>query len=400
MKIQDIILREIFDSRGEPTVEVCLRKADGQEFCSQVPSGKSRGKNEVAVLLYPEAKAVLEKSVKPALIDKDFTTLSELDNFLIALDGTKRKEKIGGNVALGISVAFARALAFEKNKPPWALLNEEFFGAKIFAGTPLIFSNLINGGAHAQNSLDFQEFLVVARSTYPISQTVQKLIELYKRLGEHLEKEKGIKNIPLGDEGGYSLDFANNFEPLQILEKLIFEFGLAKEFSLGIDAAASSMYKDGKYQFEGKAISTSGLVDVYRGYFVESKLLWSLEDPFAEEDFEGFRRFKKEFTKALVVGDDLTVTNPALIKKFSQDNLISGVIIKPNQIGTVSETCQAIRAARKHGLKFIISHRSGETEDPFIIELAKASGADGVKIGAPIRERIFKFDELIEVFET
>jgi enolase len=173
---------------------------------------------------------------------------------------------------------------------------------------------------------------------------------------------------------------------------------MRREFGLGIDVAANSFYRDGRYVFEGKKTSTDDLVRCYVCYFKKSKLMWSVEDPFAENDFGGFALLKNKLNTGWIVGDDLTVTNPFLIKRFSSEGLINAVIIKPNQIGTMSEACDAIRVAKQHKLKCIVSHRSGETEDTFIIHLAKASSADGVKIGAPTRERMVKFNELIRLY--
>ncbi len=263
----------------------------------------------------------------------------------------------------------------------------------------MIFSNLINGGRHAENNLDIQEYHVLAESRKSIRETIKNIIEIYKKLGDFLREEYNAAILPIGDEGGYALNFKNNFEPVEVLEKLVFKSGLEKVFSVGLDVAASNFGKDGKYLFEGNKMNREELLLVYGGYLKKSKLLRSIEDPFSENDFEGFKQIKKTSPRTMIVGDDLTVTNPALIKKFATDGLIGAVIIKPNQIGTLSETCEAIKAAGENNLKYIISHRSGETEDNLIIHLAKASGAYGVKIGAPVRERITKFNELIRIYE-
>ncbi len=396
MKIKNIILREIFDSRAEPTLEICLESEKDRMAVTQVPAGRSLGRNEAAVFKYFEAERVLEQILKKEIIGKNFKDVEELDKFLIQLDGTENKSILGGNLTLGISIAFLRLSAIEKNKEPWEVLREEFFSNGTLEKKPTIFSNLINGGAHADNNLAIQEYLAVVRPGESITYSVKKLIKLYKNLEQTLKDKFGVDRLSIGDEAGYSLDFENNFEPIGILEKLIRETDLEGEVVLGLDVAASIFAKDGLYEFDKRQIASDELLEVYLKYFDDSKLLWSVEDPFGENDFEKFKELKERLKDKLVIGDDLTVTNPKLISHFAKT--INGVIIKPNQIGTITETCEAIKTAQKNDFKIIVSHRSGETEDNFIIHLAKASGADGVKIGAPARERIYKFNELIRVY--
>ena len=399
MKIKDILVREIFNSRAEPTLEISLSNEKDEWFSAQIPSGKSKGKNEAAVINYTKAQEILEQSLKKQLNTEDFNSIEELDSFLITLDGTENKSKLGGNLTLGISIAFARALAHQNKKELWQLLNEEFFDGASSNTKPLIFSNLINGGAHANNNLYIQEYLVIVKITETVVESIKKLISFYRNLEEFLKEKTKIKNLPIGEEGGFAVNFNSNFEPIEILENLIYKLKLEKEFTIGLDVAANSFYQEGKYTFEGNQISSKDLKEIYSNYFRDSKLLHSIEDPFAEEDFEGFKELKELLKTKLIVGDDITVTNPSLINKVSVEGLINGVIIKPNQIGTITETILAIKAAQENNLKFIVSHRSGETEDNFIIQLAKASNADGVKIGAPLRERIFKFNELIRLYK-
>lgn len=399
MKIQQLIIRKIFDSRGQATIEAELTGESGRVFRGAVPSGKSRGSNEAAVVEYTQAEmvaAVIRKQIQ----NRDFASVRALDDFLKKLDGTDTKSKLGGNVLLGISIAYARAIADSKKQSVETYLNQEFFNGRTFLEKPVIFSNLINGGEHAQNNLAIQEYMVVAKTSHSFSETIGTLTAFYKKLGDVLKKKSKVKNLPIGDEGGYAVDFSNNFEPIKILETLIQKAGLNSEWLIGVDVAASSFYKKGKYEFDGKRLTRDQLVSVYASYAKKSKLLASLEDPFEEKDYEGFRLLMSRVQNKLVVGDDVTTTNGALIERCAKDGLISGVIIKPNQIGTVSETCDAINAARSHAIKAIVSHRSGETEDPFIIQLAKASGAYGVKIGAPTKERLIKFNELIRIFDT
>lgn len=401
MKIRDIIVKSIFDSRGEKTIEVGLKDENNNLFSAQIPSGKSRGKNEAAVLGYASAQKVVRSILEKKIIGRDFNYIRELDNFLISLDNTKNKSKIGGNLILGISIAFSRMIAFMCGKELWEVLSDEFFGGRASdeSKKPLIFSNLINGGEHANNNLDIQEYMVVVGGSKSVSLRVKKLISFYKKLGDILKTKNKLKNIVIGDEGGYAINFKNNFEPINILEKLIYKNGLEKEFFLGLDAAANSFYGKGGYSFGGRKVNTEELRKIYSDYFKKSKLLHLIEDPFAETDKDEFKKLKNSKADKIVVGDDLTVTNPFLIEKYAKTGLINGVIIKPNQIGTVTESCEAMLAAKENKIKTIVSHRSGETKDNFIIHLAKAGGAYGVKIGAPVRERILKFDELIRIYD-
>lgn len=399
MKIERILLREIFDSRGESTIEVEVKGDKETSVRSQIPSGESRGKQEARVLTYEGAKSALPV-LRNALEGEEFSSIREVDDHLRELDGTERKEKFGGNVVLGISLACARAFAFQEKRELHETLREEFFSHDAQNDTPLIFSNLINGGAHARNNLDIQEYLVIMKTEGIFREKVRLLILFYRELGEVLKKRKGAINIPIGDEGGYSCNFLSNLEPLEILEECIKTSRLEDIFSLGLDAAAGNFSHSDRYFFDEKLITPIELKNEYLQFFKKVKFLCSLEDPFSEEDKTSWQELKKETGGALIIGDDLTVTNSRFIKEEALAGRISGVIIKPNQIGTVSETCEAIKTAKRHNLKTIISHRSGETEDTFIIHLAKASGAYGIKIGAPVRERISKFNEAMRVYET
>jgi len=397
MLIKNIKIEKIFDSRGNPTVEAGIFNETGVEFKGAVPAGKSRGSREAHVADFSDAKNAVDEVIKPHCVENSFSTIREFDDYLIKLDGTVNKKKLGGNVILAFSMAFTRALASEQQKSAWEVMREEFFFDTEQNRLPMIFSNLINGGAHADSNLDIQEYMVVANPIGSISEMVERVTGLYKKLGEYIKKEYKIEHLVFGDEAGYVLDLKNNFEPIQLLENLIKSEKFEKEFSIGLDVAASSFYKDGYYKWEGKNISAEQLEDIYFDYMRKSKMLYSIEDPFEENDGESFGKLKSEADGKLIIGDDLTTTNPEKITECV--GLINGVIIKPNQIGSVSEACDAILKAREGGMKIIISHRSGETDDNFIIHLAKASDADGVKIGAPARERMSKYNELISLYE-
>ncbi len=399
MIFEDIKIHEIFDSRGEPTIEVEVLDEKLNSFSAKIPSGKSRGKKEAVVLSFLEAKKVVDLVLKKELVHKKFNSIKDLDNFLIRLDGTDNKKNLGGNLMLGISLAFARGIAHKENKELWQVLKEEFWGGLISDKKPLIFSNLINGGAHAGNNLDIQEYMIVVDSKdQDYTTSIKILINFYKELGKLLQSKYKLEKLIIGDEGGYAINFENNYEPINVLENMIVSGGFKDIFSLALDVAASNFYKDGNYNFGGNKISSTKLNQTLFDYLLKSKLLMSIEDPCDEDDLVGFKEFNSKCPDKWVVGDDLTVTSPELIEKYARQGLISGVIIKPNQIGTVSESCQAIRVAQENGLKTIVSHRSGETDDVFIIHLAKAGNVDAVKIGAPVRERIVKFDELIKLY--
>ena len=398
MKIEGITVSEILDSRKEKTIEVAVNTSAGS-FLTQLPSGKSKGKNEAVTLGLENAKNVLESGLEKEIGETDFNTITDLDKFLIGYDGTENKSKIGGDLTLGISISFARACAGERNAELWEVLRGEFFSGVCKDDSPKIFSNMINGGAHAEDNLDIQEYQIVGMTKDGIASTVREIKGLYVKLGELLTSRFWAEKIGFGDEQGYALNFENNLEPLKILEDVLYESIHKEDFDLGIDVAASSFWDSDSYKFGGKNLSTDELFEIYGKYFKECGSLKYIEDPFAEEDEIGFKKVFESFGREKVfIGDDLTTTNAKLIEKYS-GKAINGVIIKPNQIGTVTETCEAMLAARKKNVEIIISHRSGEVNDPFIIHFAKAVGAEGVKIGVPvIKERTSKFDELTRLY--
>ncbi len=397
MIIKEVYVKEIFDSRKESTIEVGLKGESGDFCVAQIPSGKSRGKREAAVLPYFQAAKVLEERIKSVLIGKSFGSIKEFDDFLLRLDGTPQKENLGGNLILGLSMAFSRALAASRRQELWEIWRSEFFPMVKTASLPMIFSNVINGGQHAENNLDIQEYMVVTDSG-DAKTVFEKLKKFYAELGEFLKKEKGLSELPLGDEGGYVLDWPNNFFPLNLLSQRIYAAGLANDWHLAIDAAASSFYKNGLYDFENQKMKVDELAAIYQDYCRQLPLLISLEDPFGEDEGLNFKYFLATEKGRWVVGDDLTVSDSSAINEAFEKKWINAAIIKANQIGTVSETCAAIQAVHSHNGLAIISHRSGETDDVFLIHLAKASGAGAVKIGAPVRERLLKYQELARLY--
>lgn len=401
MKIKNIKLNKVYDSRGEETLEVILIDENGNYASSQIPQGKSKGSNEVVCLDFQKAKNALENLILPEILNKEFLDIKDLDQTLIKIDGTKDKSNLGGNLTLGLSLSFTKILAIQKKEQLWQVLQESFFNhAPEKIVSPKIFVNLINGGTHADNNLSFQEYMIVANHNGDDTQSkIEKIIKFYNLLQDRLKNDFKMKQLPIGDEAGFSLDFKSNDEPIAILEELIKTNDFKNDFRIALDAAASSFYRDENYAIDGKNFDKNEISTYYTSLFSKYEFLQSVEDPFYESDFESHSKLKSLLTEdKLIVGDDLTTTNKPLIERAGDEAAINAVIIKPNQIGTVTETANAINAARDFNLKTIISHRSGETEDNFLIHFAKASNAYGVKIGSPRRERIFKYNELLRLY--
>jgi enolase len=396
MKIKNIFFRKIFDTRGNPTLEVEIENKKGITFLSCIPSGKSKSSKEAIVLNFNQIQSKNYLKKLEILKEKEFKSIKDFDNFLIKLDGTKNKSRLGGNVILGLSLAFGRALSFEKRKTFFELLEEEFFKEnKNKKWSPVIFSNFINGGEHSYNNLDIQEYLLLLPLQNNPALKIESLIKLYKETGQYLEKKAKSKALPLGDENGYAINFKNNLEPLLVLEKLIKKNNLS-DFKLGIDVAANSIYKNKEYIFEGKKNKKEDLEKTYLKYFKKISILESIEDPFYENDALSFKLLKEKMPSyKIIIGDDLISTQKENLYKFKES--INGVIIKPNQVGTITETMETCLLAKKLNIKTIFSHRSGETEDPFIIELAYAARSFGIKIGAPLKDRISKFNQLLRL---
>lgn len=401
MQIRTATLKKIYNSRGEETIEVIVLDEHGNYASSQIPKGKSKGSNEAVCFDFQKAKNALENLILPEILNKEFSDIREFDQKLISIDGTKDKSNLGGNLTLGLSLSFAKMLAMQKKEQLWQVLQESFFNhTPDKSVSPKIFVNLINGGAHADNNLSFQEYMIVANHNGDDMQSkIEKIIKFYNLLQNRLKNDFKMKRLPIGDEAGFSLDFKSNDEPMAILEELIKQNDFENDFKIALDAAANSFYKDENYAIDGKNLDKNEILTYYTSLFSKYELLQSIEDPFYESDFESHSKLKSLLTEdKMIVGDDLTTTNKALIEKAGNETAINAVIIKPNQIGTVTETANAINAARDFNLKTIISHRSGETEDNFLIHFAKASNAYGVKIGSPRRERIFKYNELLRLY--
>ncbi|MBI2314978.1 hypothetical protein HYU93_02895 [Candidatus Daviesbacteria bacterium] len=388
MKISEIKLRIIPDSRDKDTLEGILRSAN-LEASGQVPSGKSTGKTEAAVVAPQKA---LEKVnwLNSQIKDHEFATLEEFDHFLISLDGTLNKQNLGGNTILSLSMAFTRLLAKQAGVELFEMISK-ISGNQV--KLPFCFFNLIEGGVHAENSLPFQEYLFIPQ-VRSAKESLEMVTNTVKLLGDKINKEYGSKEM--GDEGGFTIAAQDPLVGLQVLQQLIDQDKLKGK--IGLDVAASVLLKDGKYQAGDKSLSRQDLIDLYQKIADEFSVL-SMEDPFDEEDWQGFSQLASQIgDKIWIIGDDLLTTNVGRIQKAYQEQAVNAVLIKPNQIGSVSETIQAVNLAKSYGWKIVVSHRSGETRDTFIADLAVGVGADGLKSGCPLqKERLVKYERLVEI---
>jgi len=393
MNIETAEVQEILDSRGMPTVEVTLGTRV-HTITASVPSGKSTGSKEALEKRDADGRGVsdvcrlLREEIFPVLLSREFTDQRALDTFLIELDGTKNKARLGANGMLAVSIAFAKLSAKEAGVPLWQHIAE----SETFTPSyPRLYMNVMNGGAHADFRLPFQEYIVVVggkpREAY------DRAKEVFKTLGDVIRAAVG--EVPMGDEGGYSPQFSMLERPFEILNELIHG---EDEMFLAIDAAATEFSEQGNYKMLGTTYTRAELVDTYLA-LIEKFSLRSIEDPFAEDDTEGFSNLLSCSPKDLiVVGDDLTVTNSEVPKEMISMHAGNALIVKPNQIGTLTEVYDTVRLAHTAGWKTIVSHRSGETEDSFIADLAVGVGAYGLKAGAPSqRVRAVKYERLLAI---
>jgi enolase len=396
--------REVLDSRGNPTVEVEVELKCGIVGSAIVPSGASTGKREALELRDGEkrfgGKGVL-KAVKnvneilgPQLIGVDALNQVYIDYLLKELDGTENKSKYGANAILGISLAVAKAASRFTGMPLY-----RYIGGVNATLLPVPLMNFINGGAHADNNLDIQEFMIAPVGASSFKEAVRMGSEIFQTLKKILKKEK--KSTGLGDEGGVAPDFEDHEEAIKTLIMAIEEAGYSpgKDVLLALDVAASELYEDGKYRFEEKKLTSDEMIAYYEK-LISKYPIFLIEDGMAESDWEGWKKLTKKLKDLIIVGDDVFVTNPEIIKKGIEEGIANAVLIKLNQIGTLTETLSAIELAKKSGYKCIISHRSGETEDTTIADLAVAVNAGFIKTGSVNRsERVAKFNQLIRIEE-
>lgn len=392
MKINNVQAYSILDSRGNPTIEVKLESGLLSATAS-APSGKSAGSKEAHEKrdsdggIQDAIKGITDR-ITPAITSRDFSSPNEIDSLLCELDGTADKSNLGGNAILAVSIAATKLFALEAGKRPWKFIAEQ---NGFTPGFPRLYMNVLNGGVHGGFALPFQEYIIVAEGKP--REAYDRATMVFWELGQLIKETLGA--VPLGDEGGYMPKFGTIEKPFELLRTLVFP---GDGISLAIDAAASEFYEDGSYKILDKRYSTEELLQVYRD-LVERFGLMSIEDPFAEDDIPGFVSMTSALgEKILVVGDDLTVTNPRILKTMVEQKAGNALIMKPNQIGTLKEVYETVRLAKDAGWKIIASHRSGETNDPFIADLAVGVGAFGLKAGAPSqKERVAKYDRLVEI---
>jgi len=398
-KITKIIAEEIKDSRGNPTIKVMVWS--GEIFASfSVPSGASTGVHEAHELRDPDTEGVknaikkVNNEIAGVLIGQDVLNQKEIDRIMIKLDGTLNKDNLGGNSMIGVSIACAKVAAKVSNLETFEYLRT-LKEIKPSRRTPHLFMNLLEGGKHTENNIAFQEYLLVT-DTENITEAVDIGIKVQNTLKEMILEELGEESIVLGNEGGFAPKISDIKKPLLYLTKAIKQNGLEGKVHLSLDVAASSFYQNDLYKINSIEITKEELMDIFDSLIKEFSL-FSIEDPFNEEDFESFRKLK-ENNKTIIVGDDLTVSNKKLLQKAIEKESINAMIIKPNQIGTLSETLETMQLARENNIELIVSHRGEETDDDFIADLVYAFGCFGLKSGAPLKpERKVKYDRLIKI---
>ncbi|MCX7882854.1 MAG: phosphopyruvate hydratase [Brevinematales bacterium] len=412
--IIDVHAREIFDSRGNPTVEVEVVLEDGTMGRAAVPSGASTGEREAVELRDGDKNRLLGKGVLKAvenvnntiaeeIVGLDALNQVEIDRIMIDLDGTENKSKLGANAILGVSMAVAHAAANYLGLPLYRYLGGT--NAKIM---PVPMANIINGGKHADNKVDFQEFMVMPIGADSLKKAVEMIAEVFHNLKSILKKAG--KNTAVGDEGGFAPDIDNEEGLKYILEaidKAGYKAGLDADFAIAMDCASSELFEEGGkkgYRFwksnPDKIFSTDEMIELLSKW-VEKYPIISIEDPFDQNDWQGYEKFTKLLGhKIQIVGDDLYVTNPSILKKGIQTKATNSILIKLNQIGTVTETIDAVQMAQKAGFTAVVSHRSGETEDATIADLVVALNTGQIKTGSLSRtDRIAKYNQLIRIEE-
>jgi enolase len=407
--ISKIHAREVLDSRGNPTVEAEVTIADGTQGRAIVPSGASTGEHEAVELRDGDKQRYMGKGVlkavenvntqiAKALAGMDAGDQRALDQKMIELDGTDNKSRLGANAILAVSMAAARVAAASSKQPLYQYLGGA--GANLL---PLPMMNILNGGAHADNNVDFQEFMVMPVGAKTFSEALRWGVEVFHTLKGVLKK-RGY-NTAVGDEGGFAPSVKSNVEAIEVVLEAIQQAGYkpGKEIAIALDPAASEFYQDGKYVFKksDKSAKSSDEMVAFWAKWVKDYPIVSLEDGLSEEDWEGWAALTKEVGgKIQLVGDDIFVTNIEFLQKGIDKHVGNSILIKVNQIGTVSETLDAIDLARRNGYTSVISHRSGETEDTFIADLAVATGAGQIKTGSASRtDRIAKYNQLLRIEE-
>ncbi|MFC1578333.1 phosphopyruvate hydratase [Thermodesulfobacteriota bacterium] len=407
-EIVDVKARQILDSRGNPTVEVDVYVACGAMGRAAVPSGASTGKREALEIRDKRSKAYGGKGVTravknvlsviaPAIIGMDAADQIALDNHMIKLDGTANKGKLGANAILGVSMAAARAAAMAYDMPLY-----RYIGGINARYLPVPMMNIINGGAHAANNLDIQEFMIIPFGAKSIAQAIQMGAETFHCLKSILKAQNLVTSV--GDEGGFAPDLESNEAAIKLIITAIEKAGYkpGKDMGIGLDAAASEFYQKGKYvlKSEKKKLSAAQMVDYYAELIGRYPIV-SIEDGLAEQDWKGWKLMTDQLEGDIqIVGDDIFVTNPKIFNKGIEQGIANSILIKLNQIGTVTETLDAIELANQVGYTTVISHRSGETEDTFIADLVVGVNGGQIKTGSMSRsDRLAKYNQLIRIEE-
>lgn len=415
-KIKEVKAREILDSQGNPTVETTVVLQDGTMAVASVPSGASTGYHEAFELRDQDPKryggmgvlkavANVNDEIGPKIIGRQASQQDKIDEFLIALDDTPNKEKLGGNAILSVSIAVCKAAATSNNMPPYEYINNltKAYGlaaTKLKIPIPII--NLINGGKHGAGNLEFQEFHIIPSVSRQYHDALRMAEEIYQTIKKVLIRHGAIHSV--GDEGGFAPDLFTNLDALEVVVEAIKEadFLFKQDVFLGLDVAASHFFKNGRYSIRDRTQPLDGnqLVEFYRDLCAQYPL-YLLEDPLFEDDWDGWKKLMNQLgDQTLIVGDDLLCTNPDRVKRAIKEKACNSILVKPNQIGTVSETINVIKLAREAAWRVIASHRSGETNDTFIADFAVGVGADFTKFGAPARgERVVKYNRLLAIEE-
>ena len=406
MKIKNVVAYEVIDSRGNPTVECEVTLENGIVSTAIVPSGASTGEREALELRDGgtrfHGKGVLKavenvnKIIAPKLIGKHVEKQQEIDNIMLELDGTEFKTNLGANAILSVSLAVARANALNKNKPLYSTL-----GKGTLIPTPMM--NVINGGAHADSNVDFQEYMIVPVGAKTFNDAMRFASETFVELRKILKAKKYSTGV--GDEGGFAPNFKNNEEPLQAIVKAIENAGFVpgKDIAIAMDVAASEFYNEKTKKYEltkskSGSLTTKEMIDWFSKLIANYPII-SIEDPLSENDWKGWTSITKKLGKKIqIVGDDVFVTNPKILKEGIEKGVANAILIKLNQIGTLTETLETINLAKENGYNTVISHRSGESEDTFIADLAVALDAGQIKSGSISRtDRVAKYNQLIRI---
>jgi len=403
--IIDVFAREILDSRGNPTVEVDVLLETGAYGRAAVPSGASTGQREALELRDKDKRYAgkgVQRAVKninekigPKIAGIEACDQVFIDNFMIRLDGTKNKSKLGANAILGVSLAVAKAAAMESELPLY-----RYIGGTSARELPVPMMNILNGGAHADNNLDIQEFMIMPAGAPNFREALRIGAEVFHSLKSLLKSKK--LSISVGDEGGFAPNLKSNEEALVLIMQAIKKAGYkpGKDVMLALDCAASELYKNGKYTFEGKTVTSGKLIDFYE-QLIKKYPVVSIEDGLAENDWKGWEEMTRRLgNKVQIVGDDIFVTNPEIFSKGIAKCIGNSILIKLNQIGSLTETLDAIEMAKRAGYTAVVSHRSGETEDSTIADLAVAMNTGQIKTGSLSRtDRIVKYNRLLRIEE-